>query len=224
MKRIFGWTCVAFMVAWGVKTFGFELFRVSSASMVPTLLVGDYVIVAKYPYGFTRENVPWKTSWSGVLAPCPPARGDIVVFQHPRAPASPWIKRVVGLPGEKVCLTQGRLCLEGVVCPMIAQPFTTLYDEVLPGNVRYSVHRTKDLGCVDEDQVSPISVPKDAYFVLGDARNASQDSRDPAVGMIAQNQLLGRAQWVLFSQEPCGPSQKEWLKRLRWGRFLKPLS
>lgn len=224
VRQILGWACVAFVAAWGVKTFGFELFRVSSASMIPTLLVGDYVIVAKYPYGFTRENIPWRMSWSGVLASCAPKRGDIVVFQHSKSPSSPWIKRVVGLSGERICLNQGRLCLEGMVCPLLAQPFTTLYDEVLPGNIRYSVHRTKELGCVDEDHLNPVDIPKDAYFVLGDARNASQDSRDPAIGMIAHNQLLGRAQWVLFSQEPDESSQKGWLKRVRWDRIFKPLS
>lgn len=209
--------CVSLILALCVKIFGVELFRVSSTSMAPTLLPGDYVLVVKGAYGYTRHSFPWEMSFRDTLMQRDVSRGDIVVFHQSGAPANPWIKRVVGLPGERVRMMAGAVCVDGATCPLLTHPFTPLHEEILPEGVRYFVT------CSPQDTSSQ-RVPEGAYFVLGDARDNSKDSRHMEVGPIYHTQLLGQARWILWSCAPQGPSNESFFSRVRWARFFTSLT
>lgn len=217
-KRSFFLAVVSSLVlALCVKIFGVELFRVSSSSMAPTLLPGDYILVVKGAYGYTRHSFPWEMSFRGTLLPGQVGRGDIVVFHEEGAPTNPWIKRVVGLPGERVRMMAGAVCVDGATCPLLTHPFTPLHEEVLPEGMRYYVT------CSPQDTSSQ-RVPEEAYFVLGDARDNSKDSRHLDVGPIYHHQLLGQARWILWSCAPPKDGEDSFFSRLRWSRFFTSLT
>lgn len=211
------------------RSFVFAPFTIPSESMLPGLAKGDYLIAAKWPYGWSRWSLPLDAPLiADTLFARLPERGDVAIFRHPITHTE-YIKRVIGLPGDVVMLRDGVLNLNGAAvaqrrladfrvtdrdnaaCPWGAkdEPGTdrdtacryTRLRETLPNGVSYAV---LDFGRTAQDSYGPVTVPTGHLFMLGDNRDNSQDSRFPAqpgggVGMVPVGLLVGRFQTVLFS-------------------------
>jgi signal peptidase I len=227
-------------IAMVVRTFAFEPFNIPSGSMKPTLLVGDYLFVSKYAYGYSRYSFPWElVPFSGRFLEDAPDRGDIVVFRYPRDKTQDYIKRVIGLPGDRVQMRKGVLYLNDqpvqrtrvddfvpeqfdYVCPDGRKKRVAQYEETLPNGVSYMT-----LNCLDGtiyDDTRPFSVPAGHYFMMGDNRDNSTDSRE--WGFVASENLVGRAEILFFSTTtPEDPTASlwtpwKWPAAIRWGRLL----
>lgn len=176
-----------------LRSFVVEPFRIPSASMMPTLLIGDFILVNKYDYGIRLPVINRKIISNGT-----PRRGDIIVFRYPENPSVPFIKRVVGLPGDHVAYYDKTLYINGV--PM-KQTAIGPYDAGGPGSIMNGAsHRIEDLGVLEHDILLDIdrysrevegTVPEGHYFVLGDNRDNSKDSR--YWGFVPDENLIGRA-------------------------------
>lgn len=193
-----------------VRSFLFEPFRIPSSSMMPTLLVGDFIFVNKYAYGLRLPITRTK-----VLETSEPERGDVVVFRLPADPKTNYIKRVVGLPGDTVEYRDKRLFINGET---VALEINGLYDaESLHGaHVAY-----ERLGDMDHEilifpsrfgREGVFQVPENHYFLMGDNRDNSRDSRYDGVGFIPESNLVGKAVriWMNWNWSNSGPD---------WGRI-----
>ena len=224
------------------RTFLFSTFSIPSESMLPGLMVGDYLFTEKWPYGFSRASVPFDLPLiPGRIFGRDPERGDVVVFKHPLDRVD-YIKRVIGLPGDTVQMKGGVLWLNGApvkkqriadfVGPIgphnecrIAQfrkvdaHGTPVCDyprfrETLPGGRSYEV---LDFGATPQDDTEPVVVPEDRLFLMGDNRDNSEDSRFPAepgagVGLVPEENLVGRAAVIAFSTD----GRSSWLDPISW--------
>ena len=225
----------ALALALGVHTLLFQHFYIPSESLVPTLLKGDHVFVAKYAYGYSHFSLPsfldrFPDAFAGRFFGSQPKRGDIVVFKLPRDGQTDYIKRLIGLPGDKVQMLKGRLYLNGAIVERQAiAPFATPgrfgkptqaphYLEALPGGV---THEIIELDGDDAylDNTPIFDVPAGHYFFMGDNRDNSSDSRDPAggVGFVPFENLVGRAEIIAFSLEDSAPAWEFW----RWPWTLR---
>src|SRR5579859_7744795 len=195
-----------------LRTFAFEPFNIPSGSMIPTLLIGDYVFVSKYSYGFSRYSFPLiHPPFSGRILGRLPERGDVVVFKLPRDPSIDYIKRVIGLPGDRIQVKNGILNINDV--PVTREPTEECdipaedaggalfqrFWETLPGGVRHCIFELSDNAALDNTGI--FVVPPDHYFMMGDNRDNSADSRDPGsgVGYVPAANLVGRAEFTFFS-------------------------
>jgi len=195
------------------RTFLFQSFNIPSGSMLPTLLVGDYFFVAKYPYGYGRYTSLFSTPlFPGRIFGAEPARGDVVAFLTPKDNATVYIKRVVGLPGDRIQMKGGLLYINGVPvarerladfvgadpCGLAGMARTKRWRETLPNAVSYET-----LDCVDNgfyDNTNLYTVPTDHVFVLGDNRDNSSDSRVLSmIGYIPLENIVGRAGMIFYS-------------------------
>jgi signal peptidase I len=240
----------AIVIAIFVRTFAFEPFNIPSGSMVPTLLIGDYLFVSKTAYGYSKYSFPWGLApFEGRVWEDEPKRGDVVVFRPPGEPDTDFIKRVIGLPGDRVQLKAGRLYINDQVVdrqkiedfqytssensPGYAVP---QYLETLPGGVAHPIIETAgDNGPYDNTPV--YVVPPAHYFMMGDNRDNSNDSRpwngpldqvitDPAmlqkVGFVPLENLIGPAKVLFWSYDETfkGINPITWVTALRWQRLL----
>ncbi|MDQ7250749.1 signal peptidase I [Dongia sedimenti] len=244
----------AIVIAIGVRTFAFEPFNIPSGSMIPTLLIGDYLFVSKTAYGYSKYSFPWGLApfegrvWEGA-----PKRGDVVVFRPPGDPDTDFIKRVIGLPGDRVQMKQGVLYINGTAVERkriedfqynategsAGQPVPQ-YLETLPGGVTHPIIETQgDTGQYDNTPV--YVVPQGDYFMMGDNRDNSNDSRvwrgfmppnadqeisDPAlldkVGFVPAQNLIGPAKILFWSYDDSFKFTNPitWVTALRWQRLL----
>lgn len=200
----------AALIAIGIRTVAFEPFNIPSGSMIPTLLVGDYLFVSKYSYGYSRHSMPFSPNlFSGRIWGAVPARGDVAVFKLPRDTSQDYIKRIIGLPGDVVQVRRGVLHLNGApvrleqLGPFVSEgdgPRMTvqLRREFLPGGRSHLIVEQTDDGPLDN--TPEFRVPEGHVFAMGDNRDNSLDSRVPsAVGMIPIENLVGRAEFIFFS-------------------------
>ncbi len=210
------------------RAFAWEPFRIPSSSMEPTLLVGDYVLVAKYAYGYSRYSLPFALpllSAKNRIFAEPPKRGDVVVFRNygegKKGGGNFYIKRIVGLPGDKVKLEGEVLRLNGKTVPLSplrADAFVErLPQEDGSHRVRYA-SGGRSAGFA-------YKVPPGHVFVLGDNRDNSVDSRFRRVGFIPLTQVVGRAEAVMFSFKNNPPFWRFWELpfAFRPGRFAAGL-
>jgi signal peptidase I len=223
----------ALILALVVRTLLFQPFNIPSGSMKSTLLVGDYLFVSKYAYGYSRFSLPLGLHlFDGRIWSKPPARGDIVVFKLPRDETTDYIKRVIGLPGDRIQMKDGVLYINDVAVPKVYvdtfddDGFTDKrYKETLPNGVTYTVLDRDPNGLEDNTQV--FEVPPDHYFMMGDNRDNSTDSRvSPAnggVGFVPFENLVGRAEVIFFSVKEGDPIWAiwDWPQSVRWDRILK---
>ncbi len=239
----FAWFCVKLVVIVLVfRSFVLTSFNIPSESMMPRLVVGDYLFAAKWPYGFSRYSLPFNAPLiSGRVLAQLPERGDVVIFKHP-VDESDYIKRVIGLPGDTVQLVAGVVHLNGqplglervddLVLPIapdgrcaqarFAQrrpdgSFACVYpqfEETLPGGHSY---RVLDFGLRATDTTARVVVPEGRLFLMGDNRDNSLDSRFPAeaargIGLVPLENLVGRASILYFSTD----GSAEWPKPWTW--------
>ena len=222
----------AVVLAIGIRTVAYEPFNIPSESMLPTLMVGDYLFVSKFSYGYSRHSLPGSVKlFSGRILADDVERGDVAVFKLPRDGRTDYIKRVIGLPGDRIQVIDGLVHINGVPirrekvedftfeyapnseCPNIARYRETAedgtvicqypqYRETLPNGVSYM---TLDLVPRKESDNSRVyTVPAGHYFAMGDNRDNSQDSRMPmsvGVGFIPFENLVGRAEVIFFSTD-----------------------
>ena len=228
----------ALLIALVFRTFLYHPFNIPSGSMEPTLLIGDYLFVSKFSYGYGRYSFPFVDFsfiegriWEGT-----PERGDIVVFRPPREPNTDYIKRVIGLPGDRIQMKGGALYINGTAVerePVAdfegagrfgAETSIRQYRETLPNGVSYMTLDMVQGSAGDDTRV--FEVPPDHYFLMGDNRDNSQDSRflDGPVGFVPAENLVGRADILFFSVEG-SPAWAfwNWPKSLRLDRIFDTL-
>jgi len=254
---------IRFLVTVGIlavllRSLLFAPFNIPSESMLPRLLVGDYLFVAKWPYGYSRYSFPLGiVPISGRIPSIAPKRGDVVVFKYPRDTSQDYIKRVIGLPGDIIQMRNGQLILNGQPVPKVriadfvekASPNTQCrgvfgapnfrvaapdgsvtchypqYRETLPNGVSYNV--IDQVPDSPGDNTATYVVPEGHYFMMGDNRDDSADSRFPVisegggVGFVPEENLVGRATIVFFSTDGSASwlLPWTWLSAARWNRI-----
>jgi signal peptidase I len=226
----------ALLIAVLVRTLLFQPFNIPSGSLVPTLLTGDDLFVAKYAYGYSRYALPFGLPiFSGRIFGFEPKRGDVVVFKLPKSNSLDYIKRVIGLPGDRIQMIHGVLHINGqpVQRERVENYNTTdfygrsvavpQYIETLPNGVKYRTIETDgDRGVWDDTRV--YTVPAGDFFMMGDNRDDSDDSRDQFnVGYVPFENLVGKAGIIYFSVEENATLWRpwDWLGMVRWGRLLQ---
>jgi len=215
-----------------------EPFYVPSGSMEPTLLIGDALLASKYPYGYGTASLPIQINLpeTGRVFGEPPKRGDVVVFRWPGDPSQAWVKRVVGLPGDRIQLRQGQLFINDRAASLRPDGIGEAEDdngrlepafrfiETLPGGVSHAIFKLHDNGRLDN--TAEVTVPPGHLFVMGDNRDNSADSRVPlregGVGLLPIDNLIGRADAVIGSWDLGMRSQPvwTWLSGFRLARFF----
>lgn len=207
---------MAAVIAMCFRIFVFQPFNIPSGSMFPNLLVGDYLFVSKYSYGYSKYSFPdWmNVQFEGRIAGSQPERGDIAVFRQPRRTGVDYIKRIIGLPGDTVQVTGGILYINEEAVPRThlgleergeSGVFDVYqkYNETLPGGVEHWIYEKSDYETYDDTE--KFLVPEGFYFVMGDNRDGSLDSRATIdVGMVPDENLIGRAGMIFFSTEGVG--------------------
>tara|TARA_Y100001934_G_scaffold71355_5_gene88717 strand:- start:7009 stop:7995 length:987 start_codon:yes stop_codon:yes gene_type:complete len=227
----------AILIAMVIRTVAYEPFNIPSGSMKPTLLVGDYLFVSKFAYGYSNYALGFGTDldlFEGRLFSAEPERGDVVVFRKPTDTSIDFIKRVVGLPGDTVQMLDGVLHINGTSVKLEeALPFldqsctdarpTDQYIETLPNGVSHEVLDHSDSNRYDNTE--PETVPPGHYFMMGDNRDSSNDSRTPGVSFVPLENLIGRADILFFSTNGCGGLFYPWTwpSSIRWDRLFQPV-
>jgi signal peptidase I len=215
-----------------------EPFYVPSASMEPTLLIGDALLASKFPYGYSTASLPIHIDVpeSGRIFGATPKRGDVVVFRWPGDRSQVWVKRVIGLPGDRVQVRQGQVWINGSPASIKADGIgeaeddngasepARRYVETLPGGVAHDIFKLYDNGRLDN--TPEVAVPQDRLFVMGDNRDNSADSRVPVreggVGLLPMDNLVGRVDAIVGSWDLGIRSRPitSWLEGFRVSRFF----
>jgi signal peptidase I len=229
----------AVLIAVVVRTVAFEPFNIPSASMVPTLLIGDYLFVSKYSYGYSRYSLPFGLPLiPGRILTTMPERGDVAVFKLPKDNKTDYIKRIVGLPGDRIQVKGGILYIneQPVVRERIADYVETdafggerrrfQYIETLPNGRKHRIIEVSDREPASDD-TQVFLVPKDHFFAMGDNRDNSLDSRYIGqVGYVPIENLVGRAEMIFFSTDG-GAAWWEfwrWPFSIRYGRLFQGIT
>ncbi|MGC1584442.1 MAG: signal peptidase I [Rhodomicrobium sp.] len=232
----------AVAIAIVIRIFLFQPFNIPSGSMIPTLLVGDYLFVSKYSYGYSRYSFPFGLDlFDGRILFSDPHRGDVIVFKTPTDNSTDFIKRLVGLPGDRVQMINGVLNINGA--PVKRERLEDkiedtkcgphmpvhVYRETLPNGRSYLTQKLSEtcpmsrLGAADNTEV--FVVPPKHYFMMGDNRDDSADSRfaiGNGVGYVPEENLVGRARILFFSIDEANASwfaPWRWPFEIRWSRI-----
>jgi signal peptidase I len=223
----------ALLIALVIRTFLFQPFNIPSGSMENTLLVGDYLFVEKFAYGYSRYSFPFGLGpFSGRIFGSSPQRGDVVVFKLPRDNSTDYIKRVIGLPGDRVQMIDGQLYLNDKPVPKVRaadyienDPYgvpnhVPRFKETLPGGKSYYVLDRIQNGPGDNTPV--YVVPPGHFFMMGDNRDNSADSRTE-VGYVPAENLVGKAEFIFFSEDGSAQIWEFW--KWPWAiRYNRPFT
>jgi signal peptidase I len=235
--EIFKTIFYALLIALVLRVLLFQPFTIPSASMEPNLYHGDYIVVSKWSYGYSRHSMPFSPPiFEGRLFGSAPKRGDIAVFKLPRDNRTDYIKRVIGLPGDRVQMIDNVLhinnaAVQNVVvtsndmASMFGQQVTQAR-ETLPGGKSFTIQDFGPDSIVDNTEV--FEVPAGHYFMMGDNRDDSVDSRydeSQGVGMVPVENLVGKAEIILLSWEPGASlwNPVSWFSNIRPSRFFRVL-
>ncbi|WP_299322541.1 signal peptidase I [Parasphingopyxis sp.] len=258
-RTLFGW--LRFIVSLAIlaillRSLVIAPFNIPSRSMTPTMLVGDYLFVAKWPYGYSRYSFPFSPDlFDGRIGGGRPDRGDIIVFRSPAEPDSSYVKRVIGLPGDRVQMIAGELILNGEAIAReevseFVEPvetasdcvgsagstsrlesaddgsmicYTPRYRETLPGGRSYMI---LDAGDSTADTTEEFAVPEGHYFLMGDDRDRSADSRFTAepgggIGFVPEDHIVGEALVIFWSTDGSARwiNPISWFTAARWDRI-----
>ncbi len=242
---------IAILIALVFRSIAFEPFHIPSGSMLSTLYEGDYIFVSKLSYGYSRYSFPFGFKFfDGRLFYTPPKRGDVVVFRLPPNPKIDYIKRIIGLPGDKIQVRDGRLYINDAAVEVTRRDDIEVpddagqsrreirYDETLPGGVTHTIladpaMRHFMLGRFDPNNTGVYEVPQGYYFMMGDNRDHSEDSRfsealmgdHMAPGLVPVENIIGRADLILLSYDTDVPFWHiwEWPHAFRNDRWLKSI-
>ena len=228
----------ALVIAVIIRSFIIQPFYIPSSSMEPNLLVGDRLFVTKYSYGYSKHSFPFSPPiFKGRIFTNEPKRGDVIVFKTPADNRTDYIKRLIGLPGDKIQFIDSNLYINNsevlkskvaekdiIYCgKKIINVFT--FEELLPNKKKHEIVYLKDFSFQNTDA---FNVPNDHYFFLGDNRDCSKDSRFlTSVGYVHKDNLVGKAQFIFFSSDKSVGSIFsfwKWNKSLRFNRFFKKIS
>jgi signal peptidase I len=210
------------------RFFLYQPFNIPSGSMTPTLVVGDYVFAAKYAYGYGRYSFPFAPSWiPGRFRAADPEHGDVVVFRSSKGTSADYVKRVVGLPGDRIQMRKGQLILNdrpvtrvplkevpaGSACGTDDGAKVKRWRETLPSGASYITYDCVDNGYLDNTDV--FTVPPGHFFALGDNRDNSSDSRLMSVmGFIPMDNLIGKVTRIIWSLDEDGEPHMERLGKV----------
>ena len=222
---------IAGALALGFRSLLFEPFNIPSGSMIPTLLVGDYLFVSKYSYGYSRFSFPFGVApFDGRIFESQPERGDVAVFRQPKNETVAFIKRIIGLPGDRIQVTDGVLRINDAPVSRSKIGIATatdgynvikfvVYEETLPKGRSYVIQERSDNDMLDNTSV--YELPPGHYFMMGDNRDNSRDSRAASVGMVPAENLIGRAERLFFSHNGSASLWQiwKWPFAIRYGRL-----
>lgn len=218
----------AIVIAMLIRTFWAEPFKIPSSSMYPNLYIGDFLFVSKYSYGYSKHSFPLsfpnfeERIWSDM-----PKRGEVVVFKYPRDNRTDFIKRVIGLPGDKIKMENGRLFINDKMVEREAQEDFVLrdadgrveryfqYKETLPDGVVHNILEISDNE--NSDNIPEVVVPDNSFFMMGDNRDRSDDSRFN-VGFVPLENMVGKARFLFFSYDH---NEGAWYKPWTWGKKIR---
>ena len=227
----------ALLIAIVIRSLFLQPFYIPSSSMEPTLLVGDRLFVTKYSYGYSKHSFPFSPPiLHKRIFFDEPERGDVIVFKTPADNRTDYIKRLIGLPGDKIQFVDGNLYLNNneifksrtskndvIYCGSRTIEVYT-FDEKISKNKTFTTAYLKD-GSFQNSDI--FEVPEDYYFFLGDNRDCSKDSRFlTSVGYVHKDNLVGKAQFIFFSSDKkIGNffSFWKWNKSIRFDRFFKKI-
>jgi signal peptidase I len=213
-KTIFDLACIVLVVL-AAKTAIAEPFYVPSGSMEPTLLIGDELLATKFPYGYSTASLPAFIDLpsSGRIFGATPKRGDVVVFRWPGNTAQVWVKRVIGLPGDRIAMRDGTVWINGQPAPQTPDGTGPMenedgtrttahrFIESLPGGRKHLIYKL--VPSEPLDNMPTVTVPPGHLFVMGDNRDNSADSRVPVaaggVGLLPEADLVGRVDAIVGS-------------------------
>ena len=227
----------AFIIALIIRSLLIQPFYIPSSSMEPNLLVGDRLFVTKYSYGYSKHSLPFSPPiFKGRFFSSQPKRGDVIVFKTPADNRTDYIKRLIGLPGDRIQFIDTNLYINNsevlksrvskkdkIYCGKKTVDVFT-FEEILPNKKTHKTVYSKDYTYKNSDI---FVVPKNHYFFLGDNRDCSKDSRFlSSVGYVHKDNLVGKAQFIFFSSDrSIGSifSFWKWNKSLRFDRFFKKI-
>ena len=228
----------ALVIAILIRSLLIQPFYIPSSSMEPTLLIGDRLFVTKYSYGYSKHSFPFSPNIiNGKIFSNSPKAGDVVVFKTPADNRTDYIKRLIGLPGDKIQFIGGNLILNNneilksrvsktdlIYCGKQTIEVNT-FEEIFPNGKMHITAYLKDYSFQNSDV---FIVPKKHYFFLGDNRDCSKDSRYlTSVGYVHEDNLVGKAQFIFFSSDfriASIFSFWKWHKTIRFDRFLKKIN
>ena len=228
----------ALIIALFIRSLLIQPFYIPSSSMEPSLLIGDRLFVTKFSYGYSKHSFPFSPNiFRGRILSKLPNRGDVIVFKTPVDNRTDYVKRLIGLPGDKIQFINGNLFInenqvskeifkikEKIFCGSDAAIPVNSYIEKLPNGKKHKTVYRKKFGFQNSDK---FTIPKKHYFFLGDNRDCSKDSRFlTSVGYVHQDNLVGKAQFIFFSSNiKEGGIYKfwKWNKILRFDRFFKKI-
>ena len=236
-KAVFDIACIILVVT-AAKAAIAEPFYVPSGSMEPTLLIGDELLATKFPYGYSAASLPNFITLpdSGRVFGALPARGDVVVFRWPGDRSQVWVKRVIGLPGDRLSLTRGVVSINGEAVGIEpdgtgqaenedgSQSPARRFIETLPGGRQHVILKLSSANPLDD--MPETVIPEGQVFVMGDNRDNSADSRVPlaagGVGLLPISNLIGRVDGIVVSWDLGMKNQPLWTwpKGLRLSRFF----
>lgn len=213
-SKLYSWFLLFFLAPLLIRNLLVQPFHIPSGSMMPTLQVGDYLFSEKLTYGISKYSLMFGMGPSHRIGGRPPKRGEVVVFAFPAEPTVDYVSRVIGLPGDRIQMRDGRLIINGLMVdrqPLVTTDIpheagVTLYMEHLPGGVDHLIIEMVDTS--RGDNTREFLVPDDYYFMMGDNRDNSLDSRF-SVGFVPDENIASRPWLLYFNSEMAGRS---WLR------------